>query len=294
MARKQVIALGFFDGVHLGHQALLRDCRRLSRELDCDAAAVTFTSHPDALVSGRAPSLINTPDDRERLLLSFGMDRVIALPFDNAMRTMAWRDFFRLLLEEYHAAGLVCGHDFRFGNRGEGNAELLRRACAEAGIACIVVPEQKIDGITISSTHIRTLIEDGDLEEANRFLGHRHILTGSVVPGRQLGHRLGFPTANVLLPEGVVCPRRGVYASRIGLKGITRMAVTNVGSRPTVEGHQVRTESWVLDFDGDLYGREITLEFCAFLRPEHRFHDLDSLKEAVDHDAARAREFFGK
>lgn len=294
MNEKQVIALGFFDGVHVGHQALLRQCRKLANELGCAAAAVTFTSHPDALVSGKSPGLINTPEDRERLLCSFGMDRVILLPFDEKMRSMHWRDFLGMLLEAHHAAGLVCGHDFRFGNRGAGNAALLQTACAEAGIPCVVVPEQKIDGITISSTHIRTLLETGELEEALRFLGHRHILTGHVVAGRKLGHKLGFPTANVQLPEGIVYPRHGVYACRVGIGGISRIGVTNVGSRPTVEGHQIRTETWVLDFEGDLYGKEITLEFCAFLRPEQRFDSLDRLKAAVEQDAARAREYFGK
>lgn len=294
MRERQVIALGFFDGVHLGHQALLKACRELAGELCCRAAAVTFTTHPDALVVGRSPGLINAPGDRERLLRSFGMDQVLALPFDEKMRQMHWQDFFRMLLEEYGAAGLVCGHDFRFGNRGEGNSALLQEACTKEGIPCVVIPEQKLDGVLISSTHIRELIRQGNMEKALRFLGHRHILTGKVVPGRRLGHKLGFPTANVQLPEGVVYPKSGVYACRVGIGGISRFAVTNVGSRPTVDGHQVRTESWILDFEGDLYGAEITLEFCTFLRPEQRFGSLKELKAAVLLDAEKTRDFFGK
>ena len=288
-----VIALGFFDGVHLGHGALLTACRALADEMGCAAGAVTFTSHPDALVSGKAPGLINTPADRERIMgLQYHMDLVIALPFDRAMMTMPWRDFFDLLRGKLGAVGLVCGHDFRFGNRGEGNAALLKQVCAENGMACVVVPEQRIDGIPISSTYIRTLLEAGDMERAGRFLGHPHFLTGEVVGGRHLGHKLGFPTANVLLPAGVVCPKHGVYAckARVGERVYT--AVTNVGSRPTVEGHQVRTESWLLDFDGDLYGAEITLEFYRFLRPEKKFGDLEQLKQAVRSDAQKAREYF--
>ena len=292
MSKKQIIALGFFDGVHLGHQALLASCRDLARELGCDAAAVTFTTHPDALVFGKNPGLINTPEDRERLLKSYGMDRVIPLPFDEQMRSMPWRAFLTMLVREHNAAGLVCGHDFRFGNRGEGNAELLEAACGEMGIPCAVVPEQKLDGITSSSPRIRELIATGRMEEALRFLGHRHILTGSVVPGRHLGHKLGFPTANVQLPDGIVYPKYGVYACRVGIGGVSRIAVTNVGSRPTVEGHQIRTESWVLDFEGDLYGREITLEFCAFLRPEQRFDSLEALTAAVLLDAEKTRQYF--
>lgn len=291
---KRVFALGFFDGVHRGHQALVHACRELAEELDCKSAALTFDTHPDGLVFGKAPVLINTVQDRRLLLRSYGIGPIYTLPFDKETMTMPWQDFFRLLLTEYGAAGIVCGDDFRFGHRGEGDAEKLRAACDAAGIPCVVVPEQRIDGIRISSTHIRELIENGQMEEAVQFLGHPHILTGPVVPGRHLGHKLGFPTANVLLPDQVICPKHGVYACKVEVSGKQYQAVTNVGSRPTVEGHQVRTESWILDFDGDLYGEEITLSFHAFLRPEQKFDTLEELKAAVERDADSTREYFEK
>lgn len=291
---KRVFALGFFDGVHRGHQALVAACCDLAKELDCKPAAVTFDSHPDALVQGKAPVLINQVCDRRLLLRQFGIGPIYTIPFDRETMAMPWQDFFRLLVDSFGAAGIVCGDDFHFGARGAGNAEKLRLACASEGIPCTVVPEQRIDGVRISSTHIRSLIGAGQMEEAVRFLGHPHILTGVVVPGRHLGHKLGFPTANVLLPEGVICPRHGVYACQARINGRSYAAVTNVGSRPTVNGHQVRTESWILDFDGDLYGEEITLAFYAFLRPEQRFEDLEALKAAVERDAAHTREFFAK
>lgn len=290
---QQVIALGFFDGVHLGHQALLAACRNLAQNLGAVPVALTFTSHPDQLVLGQSPELINTPEDRVRLLYSYGMERVIQLPFDNSMQSMEWEAFLRLLMEKHHAVGLVCGHDFRFGWKGEGTASLLEGFCREHGLGCQVVPEQRKDGMVISSTLIRSKIASGQMEEAVALLGHRHILTGCVVTGRKLGHKLGFPTANIQLPAGVCYPKFGVYACRVGICGVSRMAVTNVGSRPTVEGHQVRTESWILDFSGDLYGREITLEFCSFLRPEQRFDSLEQLQQAVGLDAVHAREYFG-
>lgn len=293
MEQKRILALGFFDGVHTGHGALLTACRRLADERGCEAGAVTFTSHPDALVSGKAPALINTPADRERIMREqYHMDTVIALPFDKAMMSMPWQDFFTMLVEKYGAVGLVCGHDFRFGYRGQGNAAILDKACAQAGMDFIMIPEQKLDGITISSTYIRNLLEKGDMEEATRFLGHPHFLTGQVVGGRHLGHKLGFPTANVLLPEEILCPRHGVYACKAQVDGKTYSAVTNVGSRPTVNGHQVRAESWILDFDGDLYGREITLGFHRFLRPERKFDSLEQLKAAVQADGEETRKYF--
>ncbi len=294
MENKRIIALGFFDGVHRGHGKLLESCASLARQMGCSAAALTFSAHPDTLVFGKTPALINTARDRQTLLLSSGMDEVIVLPFDKAMMTMPWQAFFRLLIHKYGAAGLVCGHDFRFGSRGTGNPQLLLAACEREGIPCIVVPEQKIDGITVSSTHIRTLIEAGDLENANRFLGHPHIFTGFVVPGQHLGRTIGVPTANLCLPRELVRPRRGVYACRARIDGSTYAAVTNVGCRPTVGGENMTVEPWILDFDGDLYGRQITLEFHAFLRPERKFPSLEALREEIRRNASETRGFFSK
>ena len=294
MKERTVYALGFFDGVHCGHAALLTACRELATEYGCNAGVLTFATHPDALVLGKAPGLINTDVDRERLLRTHGMDTVITLPFDESLRTMPWQDFFRLLTEKYNAVGMVCGEDFRFGYRGEGDAEKLQAACKNARIPCVTVPQQRMNGTVVSSTHIRNLLEDGNMEEAVRFLGHPHILTGEVVAGRQLGRTIGIPTANILLPEGLLIPKLGVYACLAEIDGIKHLAVTNIGSRPTVNGHQVRAESWILDFDGDLYGKAITLEFHKFLREEKKFPNLDALRAEIQKNGEETRKFFGK
>lgn len=291
--KKTVLALGFFDGVHLGHGALLRACRALSKQLGALAGAVTFETHPDALLSGRAPSLINTADDRRKIMMEqYHMDTVLTLPFDRAMMELPWQDFFRLLVERYGAAGLVCGEDFRFGFHGEGDAQKLRTMCQENGLPCRIIPQQTLHGIVVSSTYIRTLLERGQMEQAGEFLGHPHFLTGVVEPGRQLGRKLGFPTANIPIAPEVVCPRHGVYACKAWMEGRDYIAVTNVGSRPTVQGHQVRTESWIQGFEGDLYGKTITLEFHSFLRPERKFDSVEELRQAVLENAAQARQYF--
>ena len=292
MKEKVIYALGFFDGVHLGHQALLDACLRLAAETGAKTGAVTFTAHPESLVLGKAPLLLNSPADRRRLLQMLGMAQVLELVFDETLRTMPWQDFFRMLTTDYNAAGLVCGDDFRFGYRGQGNAALLKAACDEAGIPCVVVPEQLIDGIRVSSTHIRKLLEDGETEQAVRFLGHPHILTGQVVPGRGLGHTIGIPTANIQPPAGVLLPKAGVYACKAAVDNREYLAVTNIGSRPTVEGHHVTVEPWLLDFDGDLYGKELTLSFHAFLREEQKFPALEDLKVQILTDAAETRKQF--
>ena len=292
MEQKTIFALGFFDGVHLGHQALLRQCRDMADGLGCKAGVVTFIGHPDTLVSGVTPALINTPADRIRLLRQFNMDTIIELPFDRALMTTPYMTFLRLLLTKYHAAGFVCGHDFRFGNRGEGNAHKLADFCRINGLSCAVVPEQKIGDIPVSSTHIRSLLESGDVEGAAAFLGHRHILTGTVVPGHHLGRRLGTPTANLVLPKGLLIPKFGVYICRCWVDGVNYPAVTNVGTRPTVEGTNVTVEPWILDFEGDLYGKELTLEFYKFLRPERKFPSLEELREEIRKNAAETRKYF--
>ena len=212
---KTIFALGFFDGVHIGHAALLRECRRLAEENGCAAGAVTFGVHPDTLVLHQTPVLINAPRDRELLLTAnFHMDTVVTLPFDEQMRSMPWEDFLELLRRDYGAAGFVCGDDFRFGYKGQGNARLLENYCRERQIPCAVVPEQTLDGIRVSSSYIRNQIETGDMATAVRFLGHPHILRGTVVHGKQLGRTLGVPTANLRLIPGMVVPRFGVYACR--------------------------------------------------------------------------------
>ena len=290
---KRIFALGFFDGVHLGHQALLSQCCRLAEELDVQAAAITFDRHPQTFFRKDPPGLINTAEDRQRLLRSYGIGPIYTLCVNRETMTTPWQDFLDGLIG-YGAAGFVCGHDFRFGNRGEGNAVKLRAVCAEAGLPCVVVPEQKLDGITVSSTYIRSLLEAGDMERAVRFLGHPHILSGTVVQGKHLGRTLGIPTANLILPEGLVCPRQGVYACRAAAEGRQYLAVSNVGTCPTVGGHRLTVESWLLDFEGDLYGKQLELELHAFLRPECKFGSLTALREEILKNAGQTRELFEK
>ena len=287
----RIFALGFFDGVHLGHQALLRQCCALAAQEKCQPAALTFDTHPGTLLRGAAPVLLNTPEDRLRLLRNFGIGPVYTMKFDRETMNMEWQDFVKLLLDN-GAAGFVCGDDFRFGRNGEGNGEKLAQMAKELGLPCVIVPEQTLKDTRVSSTHIRALIEGGEMATAVRFLGHPHILTGQVVHGQKLGRKLGVPTANLRLPEGLVTPKLGVYVCRAQLGGRSYAAVTNVGNRPTVSGVGITVESWFLDYEGDLYDREITLEFYRFLRPEMKFADLSALQAQIQEDAREVRAYF--
>lgn len=294
----RVIALGFFDGVHIGHAALLRRARERADALGVPAAALTFDRHPDELVTGQSVPLINSREDREWLLRErFSMDEVLLLHFDRETMHMPWERFVRgYLVGELGACHLVCGHDFHFGDRGEGNPERLAALCAELGVGCDVIGRVELEGRTVSSTHIRALLAQGDVESARRFLGHAHLLSGTVVPGKQLGRTIGIPTANLCAPDGVLLPRFGVYATRVLLPdGTARPAVTNVGVRPTVDDQTgITVEPWLLDFDGDLYGQRIRVEFYRYLRGETKFPDLAALRAEILRNADQTRTFFAE
>jgi len=287
-----IYALGVFDGVHIGHIQLLLACHALAYQHGCTAGVVTFGSHPDALVQGNAPRLINSIEDRAWLLREkYAMEKVLTLPFDEAMRTMPWQDFLDMLRTQHNAAGFVCGEDFRFGFRGRGNAAVLSWYCDQEQLPCAVVPDQTIGGIRVSSTYIRQQLESGDMATAVRFLGHPYVLTGTVVHGRKLGRTLGIPTANLRLPEGLVIPKFGVYACSTEIDGVTYPAVTNIGNRPTVNGHHTTVEPWILDYSGDLYDRRITLQFHYFIRPEMKFDSLEEPQAEIRRNAEEARAY---
>ena len=293
MKERTIYALGFFDGVHLGHQALLKACRELAEQYNCKTGAVTFTTHPDGLVAGKAPALLTTNEDKRRLLNFYGIDTVVELPFDKKLMTTPWTDFLNQLLS-CGAAGFVCGDDFRFGAKGRGTAETLAAFCKEKNLPYAVVPEQLLDGERISSTRIRAAMEQGNFALTGRLLGHPHILTGTVLSGKQLGRTIGIPTANLVLPGELIVPKFGVYATKVVADGKEYLAVTNIGTRPTVNGEGVTVEAHLLDFAGDLYGKAITIAFYAFLRPEQKFENLNQLKDQIAADVAKTRKILKK
>lgn len=290
-----IYALGFFDGVHRGHQLLMDRCRELAGEKNLQAGAITFDTPPESVIWRRSSLLINSRDDRERLLKQVGqMDVVVMLPFDLTMMRLSYRDFFRMMVDTYGAAGFVCGTDYRFGYKGEGNSHILKELCREENIPCEVLPKLQEDGQDISSTRIRTLLQEGCIEQANELLGHPHMLTGEVIVGKQLGRTIGSPTANLELPEHLNCLRRGVYACKATAEDREYLAVTNVGTRPTVAGVGVNVEAWLLDFEGDLYGKTLKLEFHHFLRPEVKFSCIEDLRAEIQKNALQTRNFFHK
>lgn len=296
--KQKVIALGFFDGVHLGHAALLRRTVEEAKARGCVPAVFTFDRPPKEVVTGVPCPLINSPEDRKDLVHRlYGIQDVLMVPFDREMMTTSWEDFVtEILIGRYHAVHLVAGHDHHFGYKNQGSPELLMQKCAQLGIGCDIIPKVEMAGITVSSTYIRRLVELGQIERANRFLGHPHTLSQVVRHGRRIGHTIGIPTVNLVAPPHVLVPSHGVYATRVTLPdGSFYAAVTNVGTRPTVNnGTDITVEAWLLDYDGDLYGQTVRVEFYQHLRDEVRFDSLDALKSQIQKDAQSTRAFFAQ
>ena len=219
---------------------------------------------------------------------------MIFIHFNKHIMHMPWQDFADTIIRELGLAWIVVGHDFCFGYRGEGTAEKLKAYCEDKGIGCDIIQAVTLDGRIVSSTYIRTLIADGNMEQAARYLGHPHTLQDTVHSGYHLGTKLGAPTINMSFPEGVIVPRHGVYAARVFLEdGSSHIAVANIGVRPTVsDGQRVNVESHLLEFNGNLYGRQARVEFYKFLRPEKKFDDFEALSAQIRRDADEARTYF--
>lgn len=294
---KRAIALGFFDGVHLGHAALLEMTKRRAAEINAIPSVLSFDVHPDTLVFNKEVLLINSALGREEIIRRcFGIDNVVFIHFNKHVMHMPWEEFIDSLVHELNIGWIVVGHDFCFGYRGEGTAPRLKAYCEQRGIGCDIIPAVTVDGRVVSSTYIRELIANGDIEQANRLLGHPHSLADTVHSGYHLGTKMGTPTINMFFPEGVLVPRHGVYATRVYLEGGTNyVAVTNVGVRPTVsDDNRVSVESFLLDYSGNLYGRQARVDFYSFIRPERKFADFEELSEQIKLDAETAREYFIK
>lgn len=290
MEQKRVIALGFFDGVHRGHQAILQKAVALAREKGMQAAAVTFESHPRAYVRGRAPDMINTFPRRCALLQQAGAELVIALPFDRKMAETSPQAFAELLRDQYRGAVVVCGDNFRFGRNAAGKPADLEAF----GLETHVVPPVVHGGRVVSSTYIRESVRDGKVGRARQLLGRSFFLEGPIVGGFQVGRTLGYPTINIRVDNGILMPHRGVYVSRVTVDGQAFQAVTNVGTRPTfTDADIVSVESHLLNFSGDIYGHEARVEFLKYLRPERGFTDGEALRAQISKDIRQALDYHG-
>ncbi|WP_458863438.1 riboflavin biosynthesis protein RibF [Acidaminobacterium chupaoyuni] len=293
MPEQQVVyALGFFDGVHIGHRAILAAARRLAAETHQRSGVFTYENHPQTVLRGISPPLITTPAERKALFRACGMETILILPFTKEFADRSPEAFLDLLIERYHCGGLCSGRNFRFGAKAAGSAELLQSLCKQRGLACRIVSSLQEHGQTISSTKIRRLIENGEMEAAARWLERPFSLAGVIAHGDGRGAGLGIPTINSMLPPNSVLPKLGVYATLTLLEGQIYPSVTNVGLRPTfLKTAQPTVETHILSFRGEVYGRSARVFFCKYLRSEEKFPTPQALTAQIARDTGRALNF---
>ena len=293
--RKVCLAIGFFDGVHLGHQQIIRQTLTDARQHNALALIVTFDRHPASVVAPqRVPPLIYSLPQKLRAIGSLGADDLLLIHFDKPFSEQTGEAFIRGLARDLSQIQSLCvGANFTFGHKRGGNVALLKTLGEELSFIVHGMSAVSLDGKIVSSTRIRETIRTGDLDAASQMLGRAYSIAGQIIRGDRLGHELGFPTAN-LDTTGLVLPPRGVYVVRAEVGGRAHRAVVNIGSRPSVQNPtpQIRVEAHLLDFKGDLYGQEMEIIFQEKLRDEQKFPSLAALKEQITRDVAEAAKRF--
>ncbi len=294
--RPTVLTLGVFDGLHLGHQRIMRYVADRAKAADALATAITFDPHPRAVLHpATAPPLLQTLDQRLANFTILGIEQAIVIHFTPEFAAQDAEVFLkRIVLERLQAKEIYLGHGFAFGRGRGGNIELLRKMSEQFGFVADEVPEVRLRGNRISSSKIRQLLKDGRVNLARRMLGRPYGIEGVIIRGDRRGHTIGFPTAN-LKPQNRVVPKFGVYATATLIDGVWRKGVTNIGVRPTFESDSDPSiETHIFDFDGNLYGSVLRVRFLHRIRDERKFSGIDELKVQIGRDAVTARHYFSR
>jgi riboflavin kinase/FMN adenylyltransferase len=296
MGSVTVAALGFFDGVHIGHCAVIRAAQAAAAKIGAQSAVFTFTGIPPKLSAHAGQvghnGLLLSETERMKRIRALGVQSICCPDFDE-IRGRSADDFVQGILKgRMNAVSVVCGENFHFGAGSKADARQLADICRQHNITVSIVPPVCLDGQTVSSTLIREKLLAGDIKNANRMLGYDWCFTAEVIKGNQLGRTIGAPTANQI-PSGIITPKRGVYAGKACLPdGRIHPSVTNIGVRPTVGGENVVFETHIIGFNGDLYGKELTVSLLAFLREEVRFDSVQTLKEQIERDITKSIEIY--
>jgi riboflavin kinase/FMN adenylyltransferase len=296
LRRPTVLTLGVFDGLHLGHQKIMRTVVERARAINAVPTAITFDPHPRAvLYPDSAPPLLQTLDQRLANFEFLGIEQAIVIKFDPDFAQQPAEVFIKdIICDRLHAREVHLGKDFAFGKGRGGNIELLRKMGAELGFLADEVDEVRLRGIRISSSRIRELLRDGRVNLARRMLGRPYGVEGVIVRGDRRGHTIGFPTAN-LRPQNRVIPKFGVYATATLVDGKWRRGVTNIGVRPTFGADPYPSiETFIFDFEGDLYGDVLRVRFLHRIRDERKFNGIDELRAQIARDSERARNYFSR
>lgn len=286
-----VISLGKFDGLHMGHKFLV-DIMMKKKQEGLRAVMFTFDIPPKAIVNQEQQSVLTTNEEKEYVFEQTGIDYLIEYPFTDEVRAMEPEDFIRMLVERLNVKCIVAGTDFHFGHNRRGNYETLQSCGPVYGFETIIVEKKQYEHRDISSTFIREEIQAGHMEKANMLLGYEYFVKGQVIHGKRIGRKLGIPTVNLIPPAGKLLPPFGVYVSHIIIDGKMYGGITNVGRKPTIAGENpVGVETNIFEFDGNLYGRELEIQFLGFLRNEKKFDSIEELKGQMTRDIEQGKAY---
>lgn len=293
-----VLTIGTFDGVHTGHQEILRRLKALADEINGESILLTFHPHPRLVIDpeDRSLKLLNTLDEKIRLLQHYGLDNIVIAPFSLEFSHMHADQYVKdFLWGNFHPSKVVIGYNHHFGRNREGNIDLMRKLGRALGFEVVEIEKQIVDHIGVSSTKIRNALNEGDIETATSLLGHHYSMRGTVVKGDSLGKQIGFPTANLLIDNpNKLIPADGVYAVKVQVDGKRYGGMSNIGLRPTFNGKNQRVEVHIFDFDRDIYGMEIAIELIGVIRKEIKFDSKEELAAQLKKDKATSLEMLNQ
>ncbi len=285
--RPSAVALGYFDGVHIGHRQVISAANGYAKENGINAVIWTFENSPKSAFEKKK---ISDENEKKRIFESLGTDVLITFPFEENVRSLECEEFvIKVLKKCLKAKKVFCGFNYSFGAGGKGTPETLKELCRKYDIETEIIPPVMLDGEAVSSSRIRRLIEEGGVENACRLLGRPYCLTGEIIDGKKLGRTIGFPTANMLIPDEMTVPADGVYLTATVVDGKKYYGITDIGTKPTVGTHRRGAETFIFDFDGDIYGKTVKTEFIKYLRGEKKFSTLDELTAQISKDSENAR-----
>lgn len=287
IANRTAVALGNFDGMHVGHMAVLRAAKGFESK-GLTPLALLFDEHSLKAITGTAPPMLMTADERNRIIAENGL-KIKTIVF-NEIKDLSPQDFVeKILVGRFGARAVCCGYNYRFGKNASGNAQTMKEICDRLGLECRIAGEVDVDSRAASSTEIRKFIESGEIEKANKMLGHPFGFCTCVIDGDKRGRTLGFPTINQELPDGLVLPKFGVYQADVTVDGEHYKGVANIGRRPTVGSEKVLSETYIIDFHKNIYGEYVDIRPVRFIRPERKFSSFDELAKQIKSDAKEVR-----
>lgn len=288
---KSVVTIGNFDGLHKGHQVLVKKAVEYGFKNNIKSVVFTFDNHPANYFIKNSIKNIISSKEKEQRIKDMGIDLIISIPFDEYMTKISPREFVKdILIDRLGVKKIIVGYDFTFAKNKEGNVNLLKELCSEYNFELEIVNPIKIDDIRVSSTYIRNLIKDGQVSKVKKYLGHNYQINGEVIHARKLGRTIGFPTANIQVDKNMIIPKNGIYATKVYIDGNTYYGATNIGFNPTVNGDKLSIETNILDFNEDIYGKIINVEFLERIRDERKFSSLEELKSQLKKDTNYVRE----